>query len=357
MTIKLNNQMKGVILGLLVLAVALFAFAFRGVFGEPETGNRGSVVLERVARHPLSGEWLNEPVTLPRVYGVMVENHLDSWPQSGLEDAFLVIEAPVEARLPRLLAFFSEEQVIDKIGPIRSARPYYLDWNAELDAVYAHVGGSPAALELLGVNDTIDIDEFSNEWFFWRENETRSAPHNVYTSMELLSNAFDRFVLRFGEQGNDWDAWTFKDDCRSCHPEPVEGSSPSVRIMFAENPYIIEWKYQTDSNQYRRFQNDALHEMEDGSLIDANNVIIMETDVEILDSIGRRRVRTIGEGKALVFQDGGMIEAVWKKPSRSDRLRFYDRERGEEIAMNAGKTWIEVVPSLEGNVEVIKEGM
>lgn len=349
--------MKSVMALAIIAAVALFAFAFRGLWQGPETMDREPDTLNRVVRHPLSGVWLDEEAATPRVYGVMVENHFDSWPQSGLEEAALVIEAPVEARVPRMIAFFSEEQEVEKIGPVRSARPYYLDWNAEFDAVYAHVGGSPAALELLQVDDTINIDEFSNEWFFWRENKTRSAPHNVYTSIELLKSAFERFESRFGAQDNEWESWEFKEDAeaRAVGGELV-ASAPSISIDFAGEPYVITWDYRGENNDYRRSQGGEPHEMENGALIDTNNVVVMETDVRILDSVGRRSVRTTGEGMALVFQDGGMIEATWKKPSRNKRLRFYHRDSGKEIAMNAGTTWIEVVPSLEGDVQVERLG-
>lgn len=347
-SVRLTREWKSALALALVGALALFAFAFRGIlFGEQGVGTGDlETVAEEKVRHPLSGVVLEKEIELPRVYGVMVENHFDAWPQSGLDQAMLVIEAPVEARIPRLLAFFSEEQEVTKIGPVRSARPYYIDWNAPFGGVYAHVGGSPEALAILTGDDTIDINEFSNEWFFWRD-EAREAPHNVYTSTALLSEALNRFVSRFGEQENQWESWVFKEDRKW-----EMGNGKGVTIEFAGDPYVIEWKYQTEENNYRRFQNGELHEMEDGALIHANNVVVMETDVQILDAVGRRRVRTVGEGQGIVLQDGRLIEATWKKSTRSSRLRFYDRESGEEIAMNAGKTWIEVVPSLEEDVEV-----
>ena len=260
----------------------------------------------------------------------------------------LVIEAPIEGRMPRMIAFFTEEQEIDQVGPIRSARPYYIDWNAELDAVYAHVGGSPAALELLQVDDTIDINEFSNEWFFWRKH-TRLAPHNVYSSMELLQHAMERFVNRFGEQDNNWESWEFKN-----HAEDFVTTVSSVSIDFAGEPYVINWEFDEDEGNYIRHQYQGrLHEMEDGSLIKADNIAIIETDIKVLDKVGRRSVRTTGVGDALVFQDGIMIEATWKKSSKNVRTRFYDRETDEEIVMNAGVTWIEVISSLEDDVDFV----
>jgi len=105
---------------------------------------------QEVIRHPLTGQIIDAQLdNLPQVFGVMVENSADAWPLSGLDQAFLVIEAPVEGSIPRFIAFFSDDQEVEKIGPVRSARPYYIDWNDGLQAMYTHVGGSPEALELI----------------------------------------------------------------------------------------------------------------------------------------------------------------------------------------------------------------
>ena len=79
----------------------------------------------------------------------------------------------------------------------------------------------------------------------------------------------------------------------------------------------------------------------------ADNVAVVVTEIEVIDNVGRREIRTTGEGEAYVLRDGIVIEATWKKPSTSERLKFYNRATGEEITMNAGVTWIEVVGSEE----------
>lgn len=344
--LKLTNNIKSVMAIMVVMAIALFAFAFRAMLFQQGSGDDQNIS-GFVARDPLGGGWMGEEFALPRVYGVMVENHIDSRPQAGLDQASLVIEAPVEARISRMLAFFSEWQTVPKIGPVRSARPYYIDWNAELDAVYAHVGGSPAALEILQTDDTINIDEYSNENFFWREDMEREAPHNVYTSMELLQKAYGSFVSRFGDEENNWQSWKFKD-----HAVEAPVDAKSVSIDFAGEPYMVEWVFESDGMIYRRYQGGTPHEMENGSVIYANNIVVVDADVKILDSVGRRDVQTIGEGDALLFQDGLVIEATWKKPSRNTRLRFYDRTSGEELAMNAGRTWVEVVSDMDNYVSI-----
>jgi len=83
--------------------------------------------------------------------------------------------------------------------------------------------------------------------------------------------------------------------------------------------------------------------LENGAEIFADNVVILFTDIEIVDDMGRRRIRTTGEGEGYVLQDGQIISIIWKRPENKNIPRFY-AEGGEEIALNAGTTWIEVMP-------------
>ncbi len=294
-----------------------------------------------VGTHPLTGFPLYEKLTsLPQVYGVMIDNHVDAWPQAGLDKAVLVYEAPVEAGISRMLAFFYEGQTVEKIGPIRSARPYFLDWNNELDALYAHVGGSNAALDRIASSGTFDLNQYWFDPFFWRSHN-RYAPHNVYTSTQLLQS----FVDLKKEQGRDvqpiFETWKFKE------PAFVEVAEVErFDVTFYPPSYVVEWKFDPSTNRYLRFQGGSAHTMEDGVQIMADNVAVIVTDVSILDSVGRRKIRTMGEGEGQVFQDGKKKDVVWKKTSESQRVRFYSQD-GEEISFNPGVTWVEVIPDLD----------
>jgi len=300
-------------------------------------------------RHPLTGDLLESPLeSLPRVFGIMVENSAGAWPLTGLDKAFLVIEAPVEASIPRFIAFYSEESDVEKVGPIRSSRPYYLDWNDALDAVYAHVGGSPEALDLIkNVTGTIDLDQTWNGTYFYRQNQTRYAPHNVYTSMVMLLAALVDKEIE-GEPA--YESWSFKDD------QPVIASdAESITIDFnGSYLYEIGWTYDAPTNSYERFQAGDEMLMENGASIYANNVAVIATDIRIIDSIGRKSLETLGSGDAIFSQDGETELVTWKKEERTDRIRFYKTE-GEEIQFNAGTTWIEVVSDLS-QVEIYHEG-
>ncbi|MCR4313798.1 MAG: DUF3048 domain-containing protein [Candidatus Uhrbacteria bacterium] len=341
---KADRPMLVGLLVVVVLAVLVVAVLPRFIFRDGGTSVPDEEVEVVLYRHPLTGLPVSEEVVPPQVFSTMIDNHEEAWPPSGVEQAFLVVEAPVEAGIPRLLAFFSEEQDASQIGPVRSARPYFLDWAAEFDALYAHVGGSNVALDLIASGGTFDVNQYWWGEYFWRENGTRYAPHNVYTSTELLK-AF--YTLR-EEAGiaptRLYDFWMFKD------PEPTDLES-SLYIDFWAPVYVVDWIYDEETGRYAREQFGEPHAVESGVQIMADNVTVVVTDVEVIDNVGRREIRTTGEGEGYVLQDGRVIEATWKKPSSSERLKFFDRATDEEIVMNAGITWIEVVGD-EGDVRI-----
>jgi len=303
---------------------------------------------EQIPRHPLTGQILEEELDeLPQVFGVMVENSADAWPLSGLDEAFLVIEAPVEGSIPRFIAFYGSDSEVDKVGPVRSARPYYVDWNDGLQAIYTHVGGSPEALELIAnTYETLDLNQFWYADYFYRLNGTRFAPHNVYTDIEMLTEALGDVFDDIDEP--DYDVWEFANDAPAEGTEPVEGveNPSSISIDWTDyTTYDVAWEYQVETNDYLRYQGSYVMELEDGATIEANNIAVIATDIRIIDSEGRRSIVTVGEGDALIVQNGEVYLARWRKDDHDDRLQFYTPD-GYEISFNAGSTWIEIVSSL-----------
>ncbi|MFA6017917.1 MAG: DUF3048 domain-containing protein [Patescibacteria group bacterium] len=283
-------------------------------------------------RHPLTGVKIESAVdVLPQVFGVMVENSADAWPLSGIDEAFLVIEAPVEGNIPRFIAFFSEEQNVEKIGPVRSARSYYLDWNTEFDGIYAHVGGSPDALEEIRFNEVMDLDQFFQSEYFYRDEVARYAPHNVYTSSVDLRDSIEEMNSRYSHSIPTYGVWIFADG------SALSTTSSVIHLDWSNSSgYNVDWIFDPSKNSYERRQG--------GGVYVADNVIILETDIGVIagDDKGRKEIVTIGSGIAHVFQNGAEIVGTWKKESAEERLRFFD-DNEKEVVLNAGKTWIEVV--------------
>jgi hypothetical protein len=270
--------------------------------------------------------------------GVMIDNMLDARPPFGLDKANLVIESLAEASITRFLAFFDLGETIDKIGPVRSARPYFAEWASELGAVYVHSGGSPEALAKIkaGVYDIYDLNEFYNGNDFWRD-RNRYAPHNLLTSSELLATVVARKV---GDQSANYSRFVFKNE-KAIDERGDEATE--FEIYYNETTHLVKWIYDREANDYIRYQAGQKHLTADGTEIKAKNVVIQYVEMEILDSVGRKRIKTIDNKLAIIFQDGQKIEGYWQKENSQSRTKFYTKD-GQEISFNRGITWIEVVP-------------
>ncbi|MFH1947560.1 MAG: DUF3048 domain-containing protein [Candidatus Magasanikbacteria bacterium] len=299
----------------------------------------------------------------PRLIAVMIENHTDARPQSGLVDASIVYEAPVEANYTRFLAIYPADIEVEKAGPVRSARPYYLDWVSEYgDPMYMHVGGSNEALSLIKQYDIFDINEMTKGWYFWRS-EDRYAPHNTYTSSEFWDKVLTDYDSRqpIAESQAGW--WTFvtssPDHFITTSPTNTENLVDEITVSFLPPVYEARWEFNSSTGKYDRFQMEGTHRDQDGRKIKADTIIVQHVSSQVLDEVGRIAIDTIGEGDVEVFYDGLVFIGTWKKEDRTSRTRFYSarggsasggNEVGEEIKLKPGKIWIEVVNG-RGSVE------
>jgi len=182
-----------------------------------------------------------------RLYAVMIENSAEAWPLSALSKARLVFEAPVEGAIPRFMAIFDDKQEIDSLGPVRSARPYYVNWAAGLDAMYVHVGGSPESLGLLRRIEIKSVNEFSFGMFFWRAT-SRFAPHNVYTSIYELGQAFGYKHYEISEIP------FFKYINPNLSNADKVQQTITIPFSSLSDRYAATWKYDYENGNYVRWQ-------------------------------------------------------------------------------------------------------
>ncbi len=271
------------------------------------------------------------------VYGVMIDNNKEARPTASLAEASVVYEAMAEGGVPRLLALFPASASLDKIGPVRSARPYFIDWAGEWGAALIHSGGSPEALSRLRTDSSVrNLDEIGpNGKYFFRD-LTRATPHNLYTSSNLLGQAARD--LAWPSQGA-FQSWQFKDPAPLAERAEI---TPPLQLRFYERVYTVEWRYDRLTNRYGRFQGATSVEDETRHVIGADVIIVQFLPVHVLDAIGRLQMKTTGQGEAKIFQDGKMIPALWQKAS-GGRTVFTD-ESGRELKFNRGKIWVEVRP-------------
>lgn len=278
-------------------------------------------------------------------YAVMIENLFSVRPQSGLSQAAVVYEALAEGGATRFMAVFDPSEVIPEIMPVRSARPYYLEWVSEYGALYAYAGGSPKALTVIWENSDINaLNALSRDAvYFWRDT-TKSAPHNLVTSSEKMNFALrDKGLL---EKKAEFRFWLYKDDAL-LGERGVDGQAATFNFSYGRT-YKVDFRYNRERNVYYRFNADEPHlDKNTGQQIEAKNVIVqLVREPELNGGQGRLDIYVGGEGKAWIFRDGQVIEGTWKKSSRTDRTLFYDG-RGQEVALNRGNTWVHVVPETQ----------
>ena len=281
----------------------------------------------------------------PELVAVMIENSREAWPLTGLARAAVVYEAPVEGNVPRFLAIYVEDDRVDQAGPVRSVRPYYVDWVSEYgNIMYLHVGGSDEGLERLDAADIFDINEFYRGGYFWRSAD-RSRPHNTYTSSELWQKA-RRDYGEFYKKDEAVDGWLFaaRAPCGSASDSNVNEECVSeITVAFLSPTYDARWVYSTSTEKYARYQNKKLQTDADGAAIMADTVIVQRVRAAVIDEVGRKRIETMGKGEATVFRNGYALKGEWRKASRQDRTQFYD-ENDQLIPLQPGKIWVEVVP-------------
>lgn len=308
----------------------------------------GETLVEPVAAAPAMPEGYVRRITdgmpIPpekqpkRWFAVMVENSAEAWPLSGIAAARLVIEAPVEGSIPRLSAYFDDTQTeVKQIGPVRSVRPYYLDYAQGFEAMLAHVGGSPEALAAINRVGAVSLNEFFWGRFFWRS-LARYAPHNVYTSVGLLDQGF----AARGFEDTEMPSFTYMDFEPATDQRSAE-QTITVPFSSLASDYNAVWTYQPASNTYARFQGTHAAADADGETVQAKNVIVLYTKISVIDDEGRRSVKTTGEGEATLFRDGQAFDIRWSKTSSAAPLRFLTDDEND-VALQPGQTWIEILP-------------
>lgn len=266
------------------------------------------------------------------VTGVMIENSPDARPQSGLNQAGVVYEAVAEAGITRFLALYQEAQP-ERIGPVRSARPYYLDWALSFDAAYAHVGGSPNALQQIKRLKVKDLDQFYNSQYYRRIPE-RYAPHNVYTSMKDL----DAAKKARGFTKSEFRSFERKKEKKSAQP-----TATKVNIAISSALYNVEYRYDAKTNAYQRLMGGTPHKDEKSGKTITPKVVIALVMKKSFEADGYHTVyNTTGSGEMFVFQDGTKVKGKWSRKERNEQIKFTDAE-GKPIKLNPGQTWITLV--------------
>ena len=306
--------------------------------------NNFDEVKEKITEEPIKKLKIVDEDSKTRPIAVMINNNHVAWPHAGLNDAYLAYEILAEGGITRIMALFKDKDT-EKIGSVRSARPYYLDYALENDAIYVHYGWSDKAksdISSLGVDN---INGLTASSVFWRDSSLNKATeHTVFTSMKKI-NEYSK------EHGYDRDA--DKDLLLNYSVDEIDLSKREDAIkadtVFMKYSYYTTTSYEYDSEKkvYKRYMSDTPHvDAVTGDQYTFKNIIITPIETHTYDSYGRLELDNIGSGEGYFITLGYAIPITWSKDSRSSQT-VYKNMDGEEIKVNDGNTFIQITPPSE----------
>jgi len=275
-----------------------------------------------------------------RPIAVMIDNHEDAWPQANLNKAYIVYEIIVEGGETRLMALF-KGQDLDKIGPIRSSRHYFLDYAMENDALYVHYGWSPQAesdIKTYKVNNINGL--IQSEKDFWRAKD-KYAPHNA------VSNTAN--ILKIAE-ANKYRTTSNQDSILNYVTDEVnlENGENAIKVTIPFSTLqTVAYEYDEENKVYTRYARKELQkDWVTGEAVTAKNIIITFAENYTLtdsENKGRQGLKNIGTKDGYYITNGKVIKITCEKTSRTERTVYRDLE-GNIINVNDGNTFIEICP-------------
>lgn len=333
---------KEYIAGVLIILLIASGVGTMLIFNKPPKPVAATPVVAKVVKPKpvvpttvasnLSGLQVDPAINAKPVIGVMIENSEYARPQSGLSQASVVYEAIAEGGITRFLTLFQDTNPGD-IGPIRSVRPYYLQWALGFDASLAHVGGSPEALQDIKDWGAKDLDQFYNSGSYHRIS-ARDAPHNVYTAVDTLT----QLAVSKGFTSSAFTPWTRK-------PEAAAKlvTAKNIDLTLSGPLYNVHYAYDAASNSYQRSMAGAPHLDANGSVQISPKVVIGLVMPYAIQADGKHsEYGTTGSGAAYIFQDGTVTIGQWNKADQKASMNFTDAA-GKPLPLNAGQTWLTAV--------------
>ncbi|KKP63126.1 MAG: hypothetical protein UR56_C0002G0103 [Candidatus Roizmanbacteria bacterium GW2011_GWC2_34_23] len=319
---------------------------------------------------PLNGQLLSKTQRsiweAQRPLGIMIENHKEARPQSGLSSADIIYEAVAEGGITRFLAIFYCQNA-SYVGPVRSARIYFLKFleGYGQNPLYAHVGGAntPGPADALGYISELgwssnnDLNQFSVPFpYFWRDYERLknvATEHTVYTSTKKLwQYAKDkRELTNVDEKGVRWDKgfspFKFEDDAKASD----RGKVVKIDFGFWDNlasDFGVVWSYDSRTNSYKRTNGGVAHlDKNTGKVLEAKNIVVIfakESPANDGYEGGQHLLyKNIGSGEMLFFKNGQVVKGTWNKETEEDNIKFFDSS-DEEISIVRGQVFIEMLP-------------
>jgi hypothetical protein len=289
-------------------------------------------------QYPLTGVSADEEAS-QRAVAVVVNNHPKARPQSGLYKADVIHEVLAEGDVTRFVAIFQSE-VPEKVGPVRSARDYFIQLAQGYDSFFVAHGYSPDAKEMLTSGTIDNINGMQYDGTLFKRADFRVAPHNSYISFDNIEKGAEQVGAQMATPPASSDFMKSKE---------VSGEdAASVKVSYYNNPsFSPVYEYDQETQKYSRISDgEPLADYETGDLVQLDNILIVEATHHIIDDYGRRSIDLESGGNAYLLQQGKLVKAQWE--NKNGRI-----VPAGEAAFIPGKTWINIIPENPGLEEFV----
>lgn len=324
--------MKKTLVILLSLIIALLVFTGCGKT-EAEPVEEEVVI---TTTNPLTGEPIDADLATKRPVAIMINNIIDAQPMSGVSQADIIYEAPVEYDISRLMAIFQDYSDLEKIGSVRSCRLHFPLIANEYDAIYIHYGASTIGYSFLAGGQVDNLDGMSVANVFYRASD-RVAPHNAYTSTEGINAGIENKGYETELESDFVSPLTFNEDAKNEIKLKDGEEATHIETNFPHSqPYF---DYNTETKLYDRYQFGEAHiDVENGEQLAFKNLIVQDCSWYMADG-DHKHITTTGTGTGMYYTNGKGIDITWSKDSDLGITHYY-YEDGSDLILNQGKTFI-----------------
>lgn len=304
--------------------------------------------VEKALINPLTGEEVDEDISMNRPYCVMINNLSPARPSIGLSNSSIIYEVLVESNITRLMAVFNDVDGFD-IGHVRSCRHYYVSLAQAYDGIYVHWGAYKLGYKYLKEigYDNIDQLTLGNEPGFFREDGNTAIEHRALvhgTKLAEYAKAHNRMEHEDGFDTSYGLSFS-KDAVKQCDKE-----SDEFKVQYAGSTATV-FKYDKDKKCYNAYMDGKEYkDRTDDTSIDINNVLILNAGYKVLNAKGYKDMDLTGEGYGYFATGGKYVEIKWTRDGTDDNFH-YTLADGTPLDLSIGRTYICIAPlDMGGNV-------
>lgn len=331
----------------LALALIFIVGAFAGCGGnkEDETTTTAPTTTEPttqepvVIRNPLTGEGgYDEALINNRPVLISVENHPDARPQWGLTSSDIVWEMVAEGGITRMLLMYADaSRIPEKVGPVRSARHYFVDIAEGFDAIFVHFGFSPYAKTQIANHGVNNINGLYDNYFYRDNSRGVASEHTAYTTDEAIAKAIANKGYRTTLEDDYLKPFKFNKEAKKLS----DGECNEVKVSFSSG-YTYTLTYDSERKVYLSSLNGNKFVDSEGTQQNFENILICYTNVTSMGDSKGRVDFDLSDGKGTYISNGTYESITWEKGDSDDMMKFYNAD-GKELSLNQGRTYIALV--------------